>query len=284
MTSFVAKTDYGRFKVTINDVCDIDLMTRQKIITGKQISVGGNINCVSIKALNSSNEAHFLNVKRTNDGCELNGKQIRGDGTVHMILLAFTIVKNTCPHITHIFLEDMSDFSCKRRDGSTVGISLALYELMFHRASWYERHFNAILVNPTLMDMYEKAKVNFSQKPPANFDFNSNELNIKLREALVNANSWSDFFDYVYTLDHKCDIIFPWYNTALSLILNRLNIDRQNWIIDLSNCEPVSYIRQNIGGRWTRRRKGDTLINLPPEYQINYSYKWLNIDHNRWAK
>lgn len=274
MTGFVAKTNYGRFKVTINDVFDIDLMTRQKIITGKQISLGGKNNCVSIKALNSSNVAHFLNVKRTNDGCELNGKQIRGEATVHMILLTFTIVKNACPHITHIFLEDRSDIPCNRRDGSIVGISLALYELMFHRASWYERHFKAVLVNPTFMDMYEKAKDNFSQKPPANFDFNSNDLNIILREAIVNANSWSDFFDYIYTLDYKCDIIFPWYNTALSFILNGLTIDRQNWIIDLSNCEPVSYVRQNIGGRRTRRYNDKTLT-LPPEYQINYSYKWL---------
>lgn len=179
------------------------------------------IHVFQLKHFFNSDTAHFLNVKRTNGGCELDEKEIKDSLTVKMIALAFTVVKKEMSHITKILLEDKSDFPCKRKDNSIVGISMALHELMFKQCTWYECNFKAKLADPSLQKIYEERKVNFKNKPPIKFDFNNNDLNDFFRPILMEIDSWNSFFKYIkeHYNDTKCDIIFPWYASALKLYL-----------------------------------------------------------------
>jgi hypothetical protein len=304
MVQFDARTNFGRFRIKINDKFTINFETRTQSKIGSIITVGGRHSCVSIEIFDNSDTAHFLNVKRTNGGCELDEKEIKGPLTVKMICLAFTITKQIASHVTKITLEDslckqwhskielcpsedMSDFGCKRRDGTIVGVSLALHDLMFKQMTWYEGNFKAKLLNNDLYDSYIKDRNNFNKKPPIDFDFRNNDLNIALKPALIAANSWKEFFTYINNeyKDNKCDIIFPWYKQAISLIFEGINYERQNWIItltDIPDCISIEYIEENkfAGGNRTRKRNiSSTIFATWDDFDylehLNHSYKWL---------
>lgn len=205
-----------------------------------------------------------------------------------MICLAFTITKKYASHINKIALEDMSDFACKRQDNSIVGVSLALHDLMFRQMTWYERHFKAKLINEDLYKSYIENRENFNKKPPIDFDFRNNDLNIVLRPSLIEAQSWKDFFAHIDRTykDTKCDIIFPWYKQAISIIFENINYERQNWIIklaDIPDCISIEYIEENrlAGANRTRKRNKENnnilLTSTDFDYleHLNYSYNWL---------
>lgn len=254
MTNYIVKTSHGRFNVTINEDIKLDFLTRELRSIGKIITVGGRNKCVGIKAPYLSETAHLLNINRIGD-CELDNNKISGEKTVGMLNLAFTFLKREMRDIKYIELEDKSDFPCTRNDGSIVGISLALYEMMFHQQSWYERHFGAYLLNTTLRQLYSKQKLNFDN-PPVNIDFHNKDLNETLPLILRESKSWKEFFAKIYMMENKCEIIFPWYSEVLlQKIFDGISFDRQSWIIDLEKIQSIDFlnIKEQQGGKYTRR-------------------------------
>ena len=276
---FKANTSFGSFRIVINDDIDINFDTREKLVIGKLITVGVKNSCVTLNAPTSSETAHLMSVKRTDGGCELGGNEISGEKTVKMVNLAFTILKENCPHIKYITLEDRSDIPCKLKNGSLVGISLASHQLLFHQKTWYERHFNAKLINPTLNILYEEGKANFKNKP-SNFDFNNPDLNETLGPILHKSQSWEDFFKVINTLPNKCEIIFLWYSKALNEIFNNVGFDRQDWIIDIESLTNIEYSRVQIGGtkkaKTQKQEKNHTTLfldHISYDDSVNYKYK-----------
>ena len=250
MPVYILKTQYGKFRVTVNED------TREKKSMGKIITVGGRNKCVGIKALYSSDTAHLLNINTRVGGCEVSGEGIAGEKTVGMINLAFTILKREMPTILHVELEDKSDFPCSLSEGNPVGISLALYEMMFHQMSWYERHFGAYLLNPRLRELYVASKPNFKLKPvTSDITFHNEDLNVMLLPILDESASWEDFFAKVYKMDTKCRIIFPWYAKILKILFDNISFERQSWLIDLysEKIPTVEFETTQAGGTYTRK-------------------------------
>ena len=279
---FKAKTSFGSFRVSVNNDIKIDFDTRERKVIGKLITVGGKNSCVTLNAPDSSETSHLMSVKRTDGGCELDGKEISGEKTVSMVNLAFTILKENCPHIKYITLEDRSDIPCKLKNGSIVGISLASHQILFHQATWYERHFNAKLINQELRKMYEEGKANFKNKP-ASFDFNNPDLNETLGPILHKSQSWEDFFKVINTLPNKCEVIFLWYSKALKEIFNNVGFDRQDWIIDVAGLTNIEYLRVQIGGtRKSKTRKQEKkspfLDHISYDDSINYKFKIIETN------
>ena len=286
MPNYIVKTSHGRFNVTVNEDIKLDFETRERRSIGKMITVGGRHKCVGIKAPYASDTAHLLNttecqiedlldlkfgtrgstinipsvldgINKTVGGCELDDNKISGEKTVGMLNLAFTFLKREMPNIKRIELEDKSDFPCTRSDGSIVGISLALYEMMFHQQSWYERHFGAYLVNPSLRELYTKQKENFNKPPEFDIDFHNKDLNESLPPILRDSKTWKEFFAKVYTMQNKCEIIFSWYSEVLlQKIFSGISFDRQSWIIDLDKTHSIEFIsiEEQKGGKYFTRK------------------------------
>ena len=257
MPNYIVKTSHGRFNVTVNEDIKLDFETRERRSIGKMITVGGRHKCVGIKAPYASDTAHLLNINKTVGGCELDDNKISGEKTVGMLNLAFTFLKREMPNIKRIELEDKSDFPCTRSDGSIVGISLALYEMMFHQQSWYERHFGAYLVNPSLRELYSKQKENFNKPPEFDIDFHNKDLNESLPPILRDSKTWKEFFAKVYTMQNKCEIIFSWYSEVLlQKIFSGISFDRQSWIIDLDKTHSIEFIsiEEQKGGKYFTRK------------------------------
>ena len=284
MSTRFLKTESGTFRVTINDDIEIDMNTRKKAIIGKLISVGGKNTCVFINAPNLKNTAVLLNVKTRDGCCEIFDKIISGRHTVTMINLAFTIVKEICPHIKFIELEDMSSFKCDLGEGKTCQISLAIYELAFHQSTWYERHFGAYLRVATGQNIYMKSKEGFNKQKPEIFSFNNNQLDILLTPIYKNTNTWKEFFDEIYKMEKRCKIMFPWYKNAVSLAMDGILYDTQQRIIDLSKITVITYNPVKIGGRMNLMEHDGSPDSFDYEKQDTYNIRYSKSDFTKNTK
>ena len=276
MPEYTYKTLYGTFRVTMNDDNDYNAMSRTATKLGTNISIGGKNTCVFFSVPVNKDTAHLTNLKTTDGGCEITDKIISGQNTVGMVNLGFTIIRKIAPHIQYIRLEDMSDFPCDIDNGRTVGISMILYELAFYQQAYYERRFGAYLINDTMRKMYQDYKSGFLEPLPKDFSFNNRDLEGILRPLYLESKNWKDFFDKVHELPNVCQILFPWYRTAMMIIFKGVSFERQVWYIDFKNNShifPVQYtilISQKGGKRKTRKN-----INYP------YSVFDSNIYHNQ---
>jgi hypothetical protein len=235
----IVHTRIGKFRVKVEP--------RMHIQFGYNISIGGK-----------KDHCIHITTDSTHVGMLHNDKLIRGPATIHMLNLAFTIVKETAPHVTHIHFTDNSSFNCNVSDGQTLGVSIALYELAFHQATWYERHFGAELENPAFRALY--IKDGFYRQKPRTFDFNNSTLNAELGPIYERTSTWKEFFDEIYEMNEKCKIILPWYKHALQIIMGNISFEGQPWIIDLHNpkVQNISYRAVVEGGKRSRymtRRK-----------------------------
>jgi len=263
MSSQYLKTEYGTFRVTINDDTRINIQTREQTKIGTRLSVGGNNTCVFISIPDTSDTAHLLNLKTKNGGCEAYSKVITGKDTVGMVNLAFTVLKQIAPHIKRVKLEDESDFTCTLPNGSIAGISMTVYDLLFYQQAYYEKRFNAYLLNSDIRPLYEKYKEGFQETLPKEFSFHNKDLNEMLTPIYLESTTWRDFLDKIHTIPNTCEILYPWYKHAIREIFKHFPVERQDWMIDLYNnpkVETVNYsVEKKKGGR-RKTRKSDTSI------------------------
>jgi hypothetical protein len=245
------QTDFGTFTLTVEDDFKINLHTRQMVVTGKNISIGGKYSCVSIKIMNDSDRGKLNNVKVQDGGCELYDKPVRGNDTIKLINLAFTAVRQYAPHVKYLDFDDNSKFICTISDGSKVGMSLALYELIFYEQTWYERHFGAELADTYLKDKYDADKTNFT-KPMSSelISFNNKSLNSDLLSLLDEKITFREFFHEISKIKNKCEVIFPWYMDVIKLILPRA-YHTEDWQVNLYNpkIQIIPYKVLSTGGR-----------------------------------
>ncbi len=256
MPDKLVRTAHGIFNVSIDDDTSIDISTRSLVNTGFRIGVGARNKCVYITVPLTGDTGILHNIKRKDQGCEVTGKHISGANTIGMIKLAFKIVCEVAPHIKYLKLQDTSSIPCVIDDPARpVGISLAYYELLFHRHTWYEKHFGARLVNPTLQTLYEASKSNFDAPKPTYFSFANRDLNIILQPLYRSTRTWGEFFDELYKIKYRCKLIFPWYKTALAILCEHVNYESQYWIIDIEPYNSFSYAPYIDGGRRSRTRR-----------------------------
>ena len=276
------KTSAGIFKVTINDDMHLDQATREMKLMGKLISVGGKNTCVFIKTSNEFPEAYLANVITREGGCEINDKKISGNNTIIMIKLAFTIVKEIALHVRTLKLQDTSSFSCELPNNKSFGINLSLYELAFHNATWYERHFNARIPVQSADIQYMNAKKGFNEPKPTNFDFNNNDLNDILMPIYIKTTTWKEFFSEIYKMEHKCRIMFPWYKEAIMLAMGGISYENQFRAIDIYS-EPngaIEYKEVKMGSRGGTRKAQHEFMEYiePTDYILDNQKRISNED------
>jgi hypothetical protein len=277
MSSKQVKTDVGSFMVSIKDDILIDTITRAERIVGTLISVGGRRACVFIKAPNTGDTGILDTVRTKGQGCEVHNKMIRGDASVHLVLLAFTVLRSVSPHIRFLELDDRSNIEIDL-NGTLVGMSLASYELLFHQATWYERHFHAILKDETLRKVYSKEGFYRERSEPSTqFDFRNRDLQALMEPLIMSAPTWKSFLDEVYTFKNRAQLVYPWYRQALADIMGPISFESQRWVIDVYNQDLKSIQFLEVGGsrRRTRRQRGGFSDSENNKYYDEITYEEL---------
>jgi hypothetical protein len=244
---FIAKTKFGKFRVKIN---------------GDLISIGGKNFCVQITYKNEDDIV--LNSLETKYGkCEIDNKEIQGPLTVHMVHLAFTILKENHPNSKIVKFIDSSSFMCEGRPMGLMKTSLLL-----HGETYYQRKFGAIPRRADDTQMVREFKEAWlNSKLPDSFDFINKDLNQILTDIYKSCKTWAEFSGKLNERFGRkvCSYILPWFLEAVATIYDREITTL--WFIDITDKPNISYERISYSGG---RRK--TLKNI--KYEFVHRPEW----------
>lgn len=226
--------------------------------TASHLKVGGKRFCVEIKFIDDMNsELQWLVTK--DGGCELEDKSIRGNDTLHLLNLSFTILKIYKPGTIHVQFLDNSKFDCILADGSKSTIFVNKYNYLFYGGTWYDTKIDAVPIDTTQRTLYNETKSRYTDpsiKKP--FDFKNKMLQIELSPIYDSVNTWKEFADALhekYDKTELCRKILPWYLYAVAELTNNRMLP-EFWIVDISNLPsiPFTQLAANQKGGRTRKR------------------------------
>jgi hypothetical protein len=236
----ICPTEFGKFRIKVDN---------------KNINVGGKTFCVNIALYKNETTLYWL--KTEEGGCELNDKEIRGNNTINMVDLAFSLLRKYYPERGEIItLLDDSGFSWKDEKGKKFKTNFLKGYLLFHRRTWYEDKFNAVMCDPHIYNLYRtKADNNFNdpKKKPENFDFIDDDAKEKLEPLYKSTSTWGEFINKLKARyeNEKYKLIYNWYRQAIYIIFDGMEIN-QDWKI---NILERPYIECNTLGGERKTRK-----------------------------
>jgi hypothetical protein len=275
--NFTVKTDIGSFHI--------------KITNRDYIRVGAKNNCVQIAYNTKTNTANLDWLGTARGGCEVNGKDIRGDDTIIMVDLAFTILQQLYPNVNPLVsLCDSSTFNCRLPNNKPVSMSLMKYNLLLTGKTHYQSKFNATLKYNESLDAYNAFIKNRENSDlfDKSYDFNNNDLNALLQPILKSSSNWGEFFEKVYIEfgRNTCALMYNWYLDVYGFLAKQAI--HTDWVIDISNRPKISYsiVSKNNTKNFTRKQ----FVYNPYEfggggyYPTLISYRKIVKNHQLWAK
>ena len=235
----ICQTIHGKFKVKTDT---------------KNINVGGRNFCVNLALYEKETSLYWL--KTDQGGCELNEKDIRGQNTINMTDLAFSLLRNQAHDRTIVTLLDDSGFSWKDSSGRSYKTNFLKGYLLLHQKTWYEDKFKAVMCNQEIYRVYrEKADTNFDDptKKPTTFDFMNPEVKEMLEPLYLETKTWREFINRFIEKhgENKYKLMYDWYRSAIYSIFDGMEIN-QNWKIDISERPHIECTKQ--GGTRKQRR------------------------------
>lgn len=119
-----------------------------------------------------------IDASKSGKSCTIDDVEIRGQKTKDMFYFAATLLK-TLTHKTIVEFTDESHFPCNISDTEIRNIPLNTSYLMFYGKTWYDKQFNAMLVDLADQEKYARlqARRNDPSYKPASFNFKSPSLN-----------------------------------------------------------------------------------------------------------
>lgn len=219
--------------------------------------------CVNITIpVRESNAIFMDHIDSTKPGspCTIDDTVIKGEKTKEMFYFAATLIKNmTNKRIVEF--TDQSHFPCAITETEIRHIPLNLSYLMFYGKTWYDKLFNAKLVDPTDQAKYEllQARRKDPLFKPASFHFKTFTLNEALLPIYDKTNTWEEFFQEINKIygNRKCKVVYMWLTDAVRTLTVGSNdmFGFQKWYIDITNMPLVYYTPLKVyGGGHTRNR------------------------------
>jgi hypothetical protein len=253
----ICPTSFGKFKINVDN---------------KNINVGGKTFCVNIALYETETTLYWL--KTEEGGCELNDKEIRGNNTVNMTDLAFSLLQKYHPERTNpITLIDDSGYSWIEKNRKYKTNFLKGY-LLFHRKTWYEDKFNAVMCDRDIYNSYRiKADNNFDdpEKKPEKFDFIDSKNKEELELLYKNSKTWGEFINKLQEKygNDKYKQIYHWYRNAIYIIFDGMEIN-QNWEIDILQRP---YIECSLKGGYLKKTIKNKKITFKKYYRLE-PFSW----------
>ncbi len=239
----------GQFKVSVTPYYHFYDKTK---IEYSVLNVGGGFDkCVNITYHSEDSprntEAILSWAEVINKSCTTDSQAIKGDATVKMVQLAFTILQEIAPYVTWISLRDMSFFMCDTPEGKRK-VALPPFHIAFHDKTWYEDKFHATLLDPNDHQRYRACVQALHTDPkPGRFEFINDRLTELLAPLYTSSATWKEFFTWIekhYPRD-KCALVYPWIESALSHVFKENGggdlYTGKEWKIDLKPIPKIHY-------------------------------------------
>lgn len=246
---FYVTPTIGQFKVSVTPYYNFYDKTKMEYSV---LNVGGGFDkCVNLtyhpEDSPRSSEAILSWAEVINKSCTMDGQAIKGDATIKMVQLAFTILQDIAPYVTWISLKDMSFFMCDTPEGKKK-VALPPFHIAFHDKTWYEDKFHATMMRPEEYQIYHACiRAMHTDPKPGRFEFINDRLTELLSPLYTSSTTWKEFFMLIekhYPRD-KCALVYPWIEGAISHIFKENGGDElyvgRNWKIDLATIPKIHY-------------------------------------------
>ena len=190
-----------------------------------------------------------------------------GSGTIAMINTILSEAVKRYPYVKMFTFTDNSHITCDNGNG----ISLLSLSVVEHRKTWYERNFNATLVDSTLAKKYQDG-LKILEDPELKLPFSDfkNIINsytttsTALKPYYENSANYFEFFGTILRAEGKsglCNLIADWIDIFLSYIF-QFNPLTASWAIPSDSITEVLTTEfklnrkpaNQIGGRRSTRR------------------------------
>jgi hypothetical protein len=208
------------------------------------IRIGGMYdNCLNI-TIKLHTESAYISHIQSEPECTLDTILESGEAA-EMFKASIQFVKNLYPVVKTITLDDMSRIDCNpQKTGKpprrlTKPMSLAHLSIAIHKQTWYEKHFGAVIANPTLHAIYRKKieQLDLPMSMPFEIFVKQNNLNDSqtafLRSLYATSSSWNEMFKRVPT-EQRCSVFFNWLEFCINVIIEN-GFNSSKWSIDVDS-------------------------------------------------
>ena len=232
-----------------------------------QVSVGGKRYCITIAL--REHDTYLTWLSTDEGGCELDEKVIRGENTIRMVDLAFSLVRKHAPDRSIVTLLDDSGISWMGPRQRKFKVDLLRGYILLYRKSWYEEKFGATMNDDAIYETYRRmADYNFDDPSKKKEHFSFGSVSDELSPLYRDSRTWGEFMtQFIATYgNRKYQMMVEWYRQAIYDIFDGLEIN-QNWKIDIRHRPMYQCLPQEGGRRSkTRKRKSRTphYYPLPP--------------------
>ena len=247
--TYFVKTDIGKFRVQKSSG---STLYKGQARPYSMLKIGGKNNCIEMKWYYDEDTCELQWLDTSEGGCEITGTTIKGEGTVLLLHLAITLLKQYQDIKTLHFL-DNSKLHCRLPSSQIEKMSLQRFYFLRHQKTWYEAKFGAYPQNSQEREGYNDMKQNF-KKPPHDqfFDFRNMDLQEEFISLYETSNTWQDFFEMIKGAD--CSKFAPWYMSAYGIIAGSYKMP-EYWMIDTDKIPVISYTISQNGGYTRKHRK-----------------------------
>jgi hypothetical protein len=196
--------------------------------------------------------------------CAENRQLQGGEGTIEMILMSMSLVKQLCTFIKEF---DLNDASSKQCDNGAF-ISLPYFYVTNHHKTWYEAKFNARLKPEHLMESYHQTLQSLLASPLEPFNvFQTRFLSrvnpvIKdaIRQSYERADTVDSFFKQLYKQHGTkmvCMLLEGWIDEYMRLMRMEPFVKHHKWYISADSVPVQRFRNEKRIHRSTRKRNND---------------------------
>lgn len=253
MESIKTIVNNGKFSFQIID----NTLSANGQIYCRNFKIGGNnTDCVNVSIKYKQNQpvSAYIPYIVYDPTCSINVQLDRGQGSIIMIKTLLQYIHQQLPTITEVSFEDKSNIECAteyeiqtkasryRKKGTNVHpIPLYYFSIAFNGETWYEKHFNARLMDTDKHSKY-KTKINsllYSKELKTNTSFLQFleiaqppvEIIDDLERYYNKSVTVGDFFHSMPKLD-RCKLVRDWISIFMSYHLKDV-FENTDWIIEL---------------------------------------------------
>ena len=207
--------------------------------------------------------------------CAIGSQLERGLGSELIIKTALKYAHDKIKEINIFEFDDMSHIDCIKKDLSKLPprrpvrpLKLAYFSIVYNDMTWYEKHFNAKMINKDTYAKYrDKLKFLKDEKEPFERFLEIASPPIlqipQLKEYYSTGKTYRDFFNNI-PYKERCEILLPWLNNFMSYYLKDVYSDR-GWEINIDEMDRMR------GGSQLKKTKSKTRKLYPSKYKlINY--------------
>ncbi len=242
-SSTIIKVGKNEFKITES------IMKFGDRIISHTFKIGGTYdNCIGVSyTYNNLNKPTNAKIPHAlyEPECSMDSSLEKGSGTILMLKSLLKYVYTIIPSVASFTFDDMSHIDCVEKDMTQSPprkpikpLNLAYFSIAYNGQTWYEKHFNARMVDTAKYNRYRE-RIRFLTDPTVKVDYVEflriaqppPELYSYLEKIYNKSDTYRSFFESIPKAK-RCDILYSWLVSFMEYYLKDV-FSTNDWVINI---------------------------------------------------